>query len=170
MAMACFDDFVMMPGLLGWIPLVGIWEQWRIKFKSDVTQGIPLFANIGMSGIKKVVCMGRLMTVPEKWPLMQEGSLGDEMFVILDGSVSVQKHGKTVTMLGRGETVGEMGLISEHPRSADVLVNEETTVFAFGYEALERLERRYPRLATKVLHNLAAILSGRLAATTEQLL
>ncbi|MBI4177864.1 MMPL family transporter [bacterium] len=169
MIMACFDDFVMMPGLLGWIPLVGIWEWWQIKFKSDVTRGIPLFLNLSESQIKKIVSLGRMMTIPENWPLMQEGSLGDEMFVILDGSVSILKSGRVVTRLGRGETVGEMGLISEHPRSADVLVNEETTVFAFGYEALERMERRYPRLATRVLHNLSAILSRRLAATTELL-
>lgn len=169
MAMACFDDFVMMPGLLAWIPLVGIWEWWQIKFKSDVTRGIPLFSNMRVTDIKKIVSLGRLMTVPDNWPLMQEGSLGDEMFVVLDGSVTVLKSGRVVTHLGRGETVGEMGLISEHPRSADVVVNEETTVFAFGYEALERLERRYPRLATKLLHNLAAILSRRLASTTELL-
>ncbi len=169
MAVACFDDFVMMPGLLGWIPLVGIWEQWRIKFNSDVTQGIPLFANLGMSDIKRIVSMGRLMTIPENWPLMKEGASGEEMFVILDGEVTVQKAGRVVTKLGRGESVGEMGLVSEHPRSADVIVNGPTTVFAFGYEALERLERRYPRLATRLLHNLSSILSRRLAETTEQL-
>ena len=151
MAMACFDDFVMMPGLLGWIPLVGIWEHWRIKFKSDVRHGIPLFARLGVSDIKKIVSMGRLMTVPDRWPLMKEGATGDEMFVILEGSVTVMKSGRPVTELGRGETVGEMGLISEHPRSADVIVHGATTVFAFGYDALDRLERRYPRLATEHL-------------------
>lgn len=169
MAVACFDDFVMMPGLLGWMPLVGIWEHWRIRFKSDVTHGIPLFNNLAVSDIKKVVSMGRLMTMPGNWPLMKEGSTGEEMFVILDGSVTVMKAGKVVARLGRGETVGEMGLISEHPRSADVVVDSQTDVFAFGYDALERLERRYPRLATRVLHNLAAILSRRLAETTEQI-
>ncbi len=168
MAMACFDDFVMMPGLLGWMPLVGIWDHLRIRFRTDVTKGIPLFGHLTVSDIKKIVSMGRMMTVPAQWPLMREGTLGDEMFVILDGSVTVMKSEKVITKLGRGETVGEMGLISEHPRSADVIVNEETTVFAFGYEALDRLERRYPRLATRVLHNLADILSVRLADTTDR--
>ncbi len=168
MIIACFDDFVMMPALIGWMPMVGVWEQWRIKFKSDVTQ-IPLFARMSPADIKKVVSMGRMLTLPANARLMEEGEPGAELFLILEGSVTVRKNKVVVTMLGRGETVGEMGLISDHPRSADVSADKETTVLAFGYEALERLERRYPRLAVRLLHNLSTILSRRLAATTELL-
>jgi serine/threonine-protein kinase len=56
--------------------------------------------------------------------LMQEGDVGEEAYLILDGSVLVTKErGGTSIVLGiyqEGDIVGEMSLISEEPRSATI--------------------------------------------------
>jgi CRP-like cAMP-binding protein len=72
--------------------------------------------------------------------------------------------------MGRGDEIGEMGLVRQRPRSADVVVVEEVEYLVLDEGFLQRLQRRHPRIAAKVFLNLTRILSDRLESTTDQLL
>ena len=52
--------------------------------------------------------------------LFAEGEAGREMFILLDGSLEVVKANRVITTIRPGESVGEMALIDELPRSATV--------------------------------------------------
>jgi CRP-like cAMP-binding protein len=75
-----------------------------------------------------------------------------------------------IRSMGRGEVIGEMGLVRQRPRSADVVVAEPTEYLVLDRGFLERLQRRHPRTAATVFLNLTRILSDRLENTTNQLM
>jgi CRP-like cAMP-binding protein len=57
-----------------------------------------------------------------------------------------------------------MGLIRHHERMADVIATEDVEVLAVNEQFLNRLKRRYPRIATEIFFNLSKMLSDRLEA------
>jgi len=94
------------------------------------------------------------------------------MYVIIQGSVDVfaGRDGKRRLLArhGHGEVFGEMGLIRHQKRSADVVAVEAVELFAVNEGFLERIQFRYPRIASKVFLNLTRMVSDRLQRITEQ--
>jgi CRP/FNR family transcriptional regulator, cyclic AMP receptor protein len=55
-----------------------------------------------------------------------EGGLG--FYLILSGEVEVRKGGRRLASLGTGQFFGEMALLDDHPRSADVVATQPSVV------------------------------------------
>ena len=74
--------------------------------------------------------------------LMREGETGSEAYMILSGKVEVIKtiRGKPVVVvtLSEGDTVGEMAMISDAPRSATVRAVEDTEVVVITEELIRK--------------------------------
>lgn len=76
---------------------------------------------------KEVALLAKLfdeVEYPQGSVLMREGEVGQQAFVIVEGSVSVTLRGKTLANLGPGQVVGEMALMDGEPRSATVTALE----------------------------------------------
>jgi len=56
------------------------------------------------------------------------GGPGDLMFVVLEGDVDVTLNGTLLETVGPGGIVGELALIDEGPRSADVVARGAATL------------------------------------------
>lgn len=72
------------------------------------------------------------------------------------------EQSRKLSSLGRGDVFGEMGLIRHHERMADVIATQDVEVLAVNERFLDRIKRRYPRIATEIFFNVSKILSGRL--------
>jgi len=68
----------------------------------------------------------------------------------------------------RGDVAGEVALFSA-ARTADVDVASDARLLRFGDADLERLGRRWPRIAARVTRNLNRILAGRVVSTAKAL-
>lgn len=121
---------------------------------------------------------GRTVSVHKQFArgdyLMREGEAGDEAYVILSGEVEVIKtiRGKEVVVvtLGDGDTVGEMAMISNAPRSASVRAMRDTECVVITAELVAKGLAKLPpwmgktveavvdrlRTATGQMHPLAA--------------
>jgi CRP-like cAMP-binding protein len=65
-----------------------------------------------------------LMTETEAAPgdtLMQEGSFGQQAFIIAEGAAEVRIGGDVVGLAGAGDLVGEMSLLDDGTRTATVV-------------------------------------------------
>lgn len=86
--------------------------------------------------------------------LMQERELGNSMFVIVSGKVSVSVHepggDQVVAELGPGEFVGEMSLITGERRSASVQAKGKVEVVEIGKDALAPALSADPDLARRI--------------------
>jgi CRP-like cAMP-binding protein len=107
--------------------------------KLDLLLTVPLFADLSRKDIESVGRLADTVDVPAGKVLMREGQSGAEMFVIASGSVVVERGGREVARLGKGDVVGEGALLSEGPRTATVTTAEPSTLFVLGHREFHTL-------------------------------
>lgn len=165
-AAAFVNDLVLLPALLATTRIITLWDVIALKLGEDPQRTIPLFSGLRPSQAKIVTLMGELKTFPHGQPIIREGEIGDEMYVLIKGTADVFINSSTqrrmVRTLRRGDVFGEMGLIRHNERTADVVANEDVEVIAVNERFLDRMQRRYPRIGAKIFLNIAKILSDRL--------
>ena len=151
--------------------IITLWDLLFLKLGPEPEKQIPLFAGLRPLQAKIVVLMGRLAEADPGEMITRRGELKSELYVLLSGHAEVRySPGEPVIRtVGRGDVIGEMALVRDRPRSADVVVALPTEYLVLDRGFLDRLQRRHPRIAAKVFLNLSRILSDRLEDTTEQL-
>ena len=102
--------------------------------------------------------------------LVREGEAGEEMFVVLRGSMVISKAvtgrvEQVLARIGPGDFFGEMSLFDRSPRSATVQADADATLLVLDREALRRLTEQNPRAAAAFFHALAQVFIERLRAS-----
>jgi CRP-like cAMP-binding protein len=115
--------------------------------------------------------MGVLKDVDPGTKIAEQGAPSQEMYVLIRGRARIERivEGRVAVRreIGRGDVVGEMGLVRRRPRTADVTALEDCEILVVDDRFLATLRERYPKIAATVLFNLTHILSDRLD-TAEQ--
>jgi len=102
--------------------------------------------------------------------LFKEGEPGDALYVVLSGSVDITKKEQTLATLEAGSAVGEMSLIVEgETRSASAAAQTDVTLLKLPAAAFQKLLAGNDTGALKVVHNLAKVMSKRLALINDKL-
>jgi CRP-like cAMP-binding protein len=104
--------------------------------------------------------------------IIREGEIGNEMFVVLEGSVEAQKHTddgavKHLRVMKVGDLCGEVGPLAGGLRTADVIALQDTQLLVLSWGRIDRLTRRFPLLAFRLFRNLTRIIGARLRQTSE---
>jgi CRP/FNR family transcriptional regulator, cyclic AMP receptor protein len=99
--------------------------------------------------------------------LFHEGEMGEEMFVVVRGSIVISKPVKerveqVLARMGAGDFFGEMSLFDRSPRSATVQADSDVTLLALDREALSRLTDISPRAAAAFFYALVQVFIERL--------
>jgi hypothetical protein len=174
MVAALVTNVLLLPSLIATTKVVTLWDLVFVKLGRAPHRTIPLLQGLGPSQARIAVLLGTLRSFRSGETVIRKGDEGNEMYVILRGTVEVLgESGGTRRLLRRqtrGEVIGEMGLVRGVVRTADVVAVDEVEVLAVDQTFLDRLQRRYPRIAARVFLNLTRILSDRLQQTTEQFL
>jgi CRP-like cAMP-binding protein len=107
-----------------------------------------------------------ILTLDSLAVAVREGERGDAMYLILEGELRVRviRHGKEsiLATLKAGDFFGEISLLDEGPRSADVVANDRSTLLKISTTSFAKLRREAPALAEPFLHSLGQILVGRM--------
>jgi CRP/FNR family cyclic AMP-dependent transcriptional regulator len=141
---------------------------------STVLRRCALFESLSAEQVEKVAEIATERQVAEGQPIFREGSTGDEMYVIVAGTVRISKEipgagEEALTLLGPGSYFGEMAAIDDAPRSADAVAHTACGLLAIRREDLDRLMFLDKDLAYAVLWAFVRTLSSRLRETTEKL-
>ena len=102
--------------------------------------------------------------------MFREGDLADSMFFLLEGRVNILlpldpgsgRRNRRLATFGHGVAFGEMALLDEGRRSADVVCNGPCTAAELSLSALATLDRQFPDLMASLHANLARLLARRL--------
>ena len=99
--------------------------------------------------------------------VVSAGEVADSMHFILDGRVGVMvaaDNGGTtrVRSLGRYTTIGEMGLVSQAPRSATIQAEVASVLYALTAREFEAIKRDNPTLGQKLLTYFVSVMAERL--------
>jgi SulP family sulfate permease len=95
------------------------------------------------------------------------GEAADSMHFILDGRVGIMipaEEGRTtrVRSLGRYTTIGEMGLVSQAPRSATIQAEVASILYVLGADQFEAIKAEDPALSQKLLTYFVSVMAERL--------
>jgi CRP/FNR family transcriptional regulator, cyclic AMP receptor protein len=88
----------------------------------------PMLSQLKDSHLKRLAGYAKVRDLPAGQTVVKRGEKGLGFYVILDGRVQVKKGSTNIAKLGPGDFFGEMALYNDHPRSADVVTLEPTTV------------------------------------------
>ena len=120
----------------------------------------PFFAALSSSTIDRLLIELELTRVLGGEILFRIGAAGEAMYVVLSGRLRVtieHRDGtvETVRELSRGETVGELALLTGEPRSATVQAIRDTELAMLSRAAFERAIRSDPNLISQIARQLA---------------
>jgi sulfate permease, SulP family len=106
--------------------------------------------------------------------LIPKGAPAEGVYLIESGRVVVRmtlQNGDVMPLrvMGPGAVVGELGLYTGQPASADVIAQEPGTAYYLSRSRLEDLEQTAPTLALNVHKFLAGLISERLITTNQTL-
>lgn len=121
----------------------------------DQLRAVPLFAGLSKQELRSIVSVGTAMEVKRGAVLTKEGMPGQEAFLILAGDAHCSVSGKRVATLRTGQFVGEMSLLDRGPRSATVVADTDMRLLVFEPREFERLVAASPRIARKLLVEMA---------------
>jgi HEAT repeat protein len=129
-----------------------------------VLRRIPLFSALAPAELHRVAAIAEEQSFSEGDLLGAEGELGDELHIVLDGTVRVARSdGATIARRGSGEVVGEMSLITRSARMASLFAEGDVRTIRIGHREFEAMVRERPEIALAVMR----VLAERLGSASE---
>ena len=166
LALAWFSDLLLTPALSARAGMITLWDVLRLDLGRDPQDSIPLLNQLSSRQARIFALLSDLHTVPAGTRVLNQGDAGDDVYVVVDGTlkVSTVEDGirTDIATLTRGATIGEVGLFGLN-RTADVDAKTATRLLRFTPKDLDVIQRRYPRIAARVYRNLNRIQAERRA-------
>ncbi|MDO8392038.1 MAG: cyclic nucleotide-binding domain-containing protein [Actinomycetota bacterium] len=117
---------------------------------------IPLFAGFTKHDLEHIHAVATSLNIKKGDVLMEEGTIGHEMFVIISGAVEVTHRGQHVADILAGGFAGELALLCNRPRNSKVVAKVDSTVLHIDGRGFMALLDDVPHLAVKMLPIIAA--------------
>lgn len=121
---------------------------------------VPLFAYLRTDQLNRLTPLLETVAWPKGARVFDKGELGLEMYIITAGRIGISvdpdpEQQVFINELKAGDTMGEMALIDNQPRSATAHVLEDTQALALDKEKLRGLLMSYPELGIGMLRALS---------------
>jgi voltage-gated potassium channel len=111
---------------------------------------VPFFANLGPAAIADVTHMLRTIDLPPRTLVIRKGQQGDCMYFIAAGAVEVDLPGNKKVQLGEGAFFGEMALLGNNLRSANISTTQLSKLLVLDLVDFRMLMARHPDLAETI--------------------
>lgn len=100
--------------------------------------------------------------------VVQEGEHGRTLFFILHGCGHLERGGIRLQDIGPGETFGELGLLTDRPRAASIIADEEMVLFGLSHKRWLQMIEEHPTVALKLLSQMVSELGMQLVQATDR--
>lgn len=125
--------------------------------------------------LHRLVEAGRFETWPVNSVIMEEGSSGPRLVILIEGDVAIYKRDdnevtQQIATAGAGAVLGEMSLLREQPRSATVRALSPLRLFAIDRRNFEEMARDGDPAALKVGLAIARVLAARVEALNQRVM
>src|ERR1700729_4278514 len=98
----------------------------------DAISRVPLFANLSKRDRKELASSMKERTFPAATVITKIGVEGVGFFIIDSGTATVSINGKEVRKLSAGDHFGEIALIDQGTRTAEVVADTELRCFGLA--------------------------------------
>ncbi|MGH8711142.1 MAG: Crp/Fnr family transcriptional regulator [Burkholderiales bacterium] len=126
---------------------------------NDLLENVPLFSGLQDEELTAMLHVAVAKNFAKHATIMREGDKTDALYIIASGKVKVVLStvgGKEVILaiLGKSELFGEMALLDEQPRSADVVAMEPTQLLVISKTDFINCLAHNPQMAFKIMQGL----------------
>lgn len=130
-----------------------------------------LFAELDQADIQDLARYLTLYRAPQGSVLLREGDHGDHLLLVVQGKIDVYKtdranRQKLISTVLPGMTIGEMAVIDGELRFATCLATEPCVFAVLSRDDLARIISERPRLGSRILVQLLAMMNQRLRQTS----
>jgi len=138
-------------------------QQKQNKTLVQVLKKIPIFNGLSPTQIQKALSLCSSKSLEEGKALFAAGGPSDEMYVLLNGELSVNKaDGTQITTMGPVTTVGEIGIITKEVRKVTITTLQPSTILTIHKSNFDMLLHDDLTISVSVFKNLVTMLSKRI--------
>lgn len=119
--------------------------------KVELLEHVPLFAEMSHDQLEELSGIVREVEVKPGDVLTHEGRHEGYFFVVIDGSVGIDRGGQTINTLGPGDFLGEIALLDGGPRTATATAVTATRLLSLEHQAFDDLMDSSPTIRTAVM-------------------
>jgi CRP-like cAMP-binding protein len=123
--------------------------------KLEHLRKVPLFARFGSKELERLGQLADEIEVGLDRVLAEQGAIGHEFFIVLDGRVMVLDGKTPIAMLGPGDFFGEIALLESVPRTATVRAEGIVRLLVVSHREFHALMDEFPSVRTAVLDAVA---------------
>lgn len=126
--------------------------------------GVPIFSALSAEELVPVAEVAREVTFMPWEVIYREGEPGQDLFIIIDGEVTLLREGREIALLGKRDFLGELSVLDNAPRIDTAIARRPSTLLAIDSYTFERLLHVYPALCQAVIH----VLTDRLRKANQR--
>jgi CRP-like cAMP-binding protein len=120
----------------------------------QVLKETPLFSQLQKKDIKRLAASLTQRSYSAGEVIIQGGKPGVGLFVLARGSVTASANGKVIRTMGAGEHFGEVALIDDGPRTAQITADTDVDCFVLPAWEFRAIVRDHPDVSWALLRSL----------------
>ena len=138
----------------------------------EVLRRIKILAQMDEYQLERFIEFIEVLSFESLSWIVRAGSHGDAMYLVLEGevhaSITVQGKETILNTLYSGDFFGEISLLDQGPRSADVMANEQCLLLRITATNFERMKHEAPDVALPFLYNVSRSVVTRMRVLTRR--
>jgi CRP-like cAMP-binding protein len=119
--------------------------------KLELLRRVPLFAGMGQDELEEIARIAEEKDTPAGTALTHEGRHEGYFFVIVSGTVRIERGGQTINNIRDGDFLGEIVLLDGGPRTATATTTSPCRLLAMTHQRFEQLLDTSPSIRAAVL-------------------
>ena len=126
----------------------------------EFLKNVPLFSGLSQKEINTIGNIAHKKVFHKNNIILQKGDEGEALYIILSGRIKVtlvSEAGKEIILaiLKGGDFFGEMSLLDNEPRSANVVAVEDTIILTIYRNDFNYLTKNNPSISLNLLNHLS---------------
>lgn len=118
--------------------------------KTAILARLPIFAKLDARSLEAIATLARMVSMPAGTVLMYEDEATESFYVIVTGTVHVERNGEFVRSMSDGGFLGEIALVEETTHTATVTCTTACEFVQLGRHEFGRVMARFPDVRTRV--------------------
>lgn len=144
----------------------------RLGIQPGSLRRIKMLADVDERLLASLLPYLEAVKVPPFGTVVTRGEHGDALFMVLEGEVRarvmIDGRETTLSTMGVGECFGELAIVDQGPRSADVIANQPSVLIKVSEAALKKMFTEAPALAAPFMLALTRVIAQRVRVLTKR--
>jgi len=124
---------------------------------------VGVFDGFNDEQLAQIADLGERVAAEPGSLIADQGRIGKECWVVVEGTANVLMNGEYVASVGAGSMIGEMALLEHRPRNASVVAESDMVLVSFDIEGFHAILDANPVAKDRVSSLLSRRLNENLA-------